>query len=258
MKYAHRVAPGRCPVLALFALALLASIPRAVRAQQTLTSPAPQATTAPSPAYVPAGQTVKYATDVQALLDLDRTSPPPANGILFIGSSIFRQWEQLGTQMAPLPVFNRAFGGSRTWEMLYYMDKVVLPYKPAFVVYYCGSNDVNAKQDAAGIASRIEMFFDRVHKELPRTQVFFATIQKAPDKRAKWAVVDSANAIVGRYADAHAAWVHTIDFNAVLLDRKGALRSDLFKPDSLHFFQPVYTEFTGVIKPVLEKAWSAR
>jgi len=253
MKYVNRVTPLRC-----VALALLAAAPHTVRAQQTLASPAPPTTTAPLPTYVPTGQTVKYAADVQALLDLDRSTPPPPNGILFIGSSIFRQWEQLGTQMAPLPVFNRAFGGSRTWEMLYYMDKVVLPYKPAFVVYYCGSNDVNAKQDAARIASRIQMFFDRVHQELPKTQIFFATIQKAPDKRANWAVVDSANAIVGRYADAHAAWVHTIDFNAVLLDSTGALRSELFKPDSLHFLPPVYAEFTGVIKPVLEKAWSKR
>ncbi len=231
--------------------------PSSVTAQQTAIAPAAQTSAAPLPAYVPAGQTVKYEKDVQALLDLDRTTPPPQNGILFTGSSIFRQWEQLTTQMAPLPVFNRAFGGSRSWEMLYYMDKVVLPYKPSFIVYYCGSNDVNAKQDAAGIAARIESFFERVHTALPKTQIFFATIQKAPDKRAQWAVVDSANAIVGRYASAHSTFVYTIDFNAVLLDANGALRSNLFKPDSLHFYPPVYEEFTGVIKPVLTKAWAA-
>jgi hypothetical protein len=240
-------------LLLLFA----AAAPLRVRAQ-AVAAPVPPPIAAPLPGYVPTGQTVKFEKDVQALLELDRTSPPPANGILFIGSSIFRQWEQLTTQMAPLPVFNRAFGGSHTWEMLYYIDKVVLPYKPAFIVYYCGSNDVNAKLDAVGIAQRTQMFFDRVHRELPRTQIFYATIQKAPDKRARWAVVDSANAIVSRYAADHASFMHTIDFNAVLFDRTGALRSELFKPDSLHFPQPVYVEFTGVIKPVLEKAWSTR
>ena len=34
--------------------------------------------------------------------------------ILFVGSSIFRLWESVRTDMAPLPVFNHAFGGSRT------------------------------------------------------------------------------------------------------------------------------------------------
>lgn len=219
----------------------------------------PPAVPAPAlPAYVPAGHTIKYQSDIQAFLDADHTSPPPKDGILFIGSSIFRQWEQLGAQMAPLPVYNRAFGGSRTWELLHYVDQIVIPYQPRFVVYYCGSNDVNAKQNAAGITRRTVAFFERVHQALPNAQLFYVDIQKAPDKRANWAIVDSTNAAMRRYAAANAKWVQTIDLNPVLFDASGNIRGALFKPDSLHFLQPTYVEFTTVIKPVLEKAWATR
>ena len=61
---------------------------------------------------------VGFADAIQTFVDQDKTSPPPQAAILFIGSSIFRLWTDLKTQMAPLPVFNRAFGGSRTWEVL--------------------------------------------------------------------------------------------------------------------------------------------
>ncbi len=221
---------------------------------------AAQQSAAPSPlvpSYVPAGQSLKYEADVQKFLEADRTTPPPTDGILFIGSSIFRQWEQLSEQMAPLPVFNRAFGGSRTWELLHYMDQIVIPYRPRFVVYYCGSNDVNSKQDASGIATRVAAFFDRVHVALPKTQTFFVTIQRSPDKRARWAVVDSANALVAQYVTRH-SFAHSIDLNPVLVDATGNVRGALYRPDSLHFVPSTYNEFAAVIKPVLERAWAKR
>ena len=72
----------------------------------------------------------RFQPSIDTFLAADRTNPPPQNAILFIGSSIFRQWESLTTQMAPLPVFNRAFDGSRTNELLHYVDTIGLPYAP--------------------------------------------------------------------------------------------------------------------------------
>jgi hypothetical protein len=77
-----------------------------------------------------ASHAVGFAADIDAFLERDETAPPQKHAILFVGSSIFRRWTTLTEQMAPLPVLNRAFGGSRTWEVLAYMDKIVLPYEP--------------------------------------------------------------------------------------------------------------------------------
>src|SRR5690242_2129812 len=99
---------------------------------------------------LPAQQTPprRFQADIERMLESDKTSPPPREGILFIGSSIFRLWTRLTEQMAPLPVFNRAFGGSVTQDILDRADQIVLPYKPKIIVYYCGSNDVNAGESA--------------------------------------------------------------------------------------------------------------
>ena len=135
------------------------------------------------------------------------------------------------------------------------MDRVVLPFKPRFIVYYCGSNDVNGKEGATGIVERITQFNDRVHAVLPQTRVFFVAIQRAPDKRARWAVVDSVNATLKATA-ARSSYITYLDLNPVLFDRTGAVRSELYKPDSLHFLPPAYVEFTAIIKPALEQAWA--
>ena len=198
---------------------------------------------------------VRFAADIDAFLERDRAAPPPQEAILFVGSSIFRQWTTLAEQMAPLPVFNRAFGGSRTWEILAYMDKIVLPYRPRIIVYYCGSNDVNAEEPAAAIVGRFKQFMARVAADLPDTRVFFVSINRSPDKRARWDVVDDANAEIKAYAYATPN-LDYIELNSVLFDAKDEPRRELYLEDGLHFHAPAYEEFTKIIKPVLLQAWS--
>ena len=77
----------------------------------------------------------RFRREIGAFLKVDSTSLPETGRIEFVGSSIFRLWSTLGEQMPTLPVFNRAFGGSQTADVPYYMDRIVLPYRPRFVIY---------------------------------------------------------------------------------------------------------------------------
>lgn len=205
-------------------------------------------------AAAPRTETIGYAADIQAFLDRDRTDPPPRDAILFIGSSIFRQWTNVREHMSPLPVFNRAFGGSRTWEVLHYMDRIVLPYRPRIIVYYTGSNDVNAGESAADIVSRTRAFVDRAHAALPDTRIYYVAINRSPDKRARWNVVDAVNDQM-RAAAVKTPHLRYVDLNPVLFDARGEPKTELYRPDGLHFHPPAYDLFTGVIKPVLVDAW---
>ena len=200
---------------------------------------------------------VRYASAIEAFLQEDRTNPPPKEAILFIGSSIFRQWTNLKEQMAPLPVFNRAFGGSRTADVLYHMDKIVLPYKPRIIVYYCGSNDINGGEPSTAIFERTKAFCERVHAGLPATRILYVSINRAPQKQNRWDVVDSTNAMVKQYCST-VGYLGFIDVNPVLFDREGQPRTELYQPDLLHFKDTAYVEFTGVIKPVVEQVWLER
>jgi lysophospholipase L1-like esterase len=197
---------------------------------------------------------MRFADQIKTFQDQDRIEPPPQQAILFIGSSIFRQWTNLKEHMAPLPVFNRAFGGSRTWEVLHYMDQVVLPYRPRIIVYYTGSNDVNAGEPATAILSRTKAFMSRAHSALPDTHIYYVAINRSPDKRDRWNVVDAVNADMKAFA-ATSSYVRYIDLNPVLFDAKGEPRADLYRPDGLHFHPPAYDLFAGIIKPVLTEAW---
>lgn len=199
----------------------------------------------------------RYDDAIAAFLKEDQTNPPPKQAILFIGSSIFRQWKNLKEQMAPLPVFNRAFGGSRSAEILYYMDRIVLPYEPKIIVYYCGSNDINANIKPEEIAANFKQFVQRVHAKLPQTQIFFTSINRAPQKMDRWPDVDAANALIKEFC-AKNKLLGFIDVNPALFDKEGKPRMELYLPDKLHFLEPAYAEFTAIIKPVIENAWKKK
>jgi len=179
-------------------------------------------------------------------------------GILFVGSSIFQFWRHLEEQMAPLPVLNRAVAGTVTQDQLDRVGQFVFPYKPRIVVYYCGSNDISAGESAEPIIARTKRFIEVVHERLPDTFIYYTAIQKAPEKRDRWNIVEAVNREMERYSR-ETRNLGFIDLNPVLFDRQGKLRENLFLPDELHFRpdSTAYQEFADVVKPVLTKAWQS-
>src|SRR5579863_4873768 len=185
-----------------------------------------------------------------------RATSPEHGGIVFTGSSIFQFWTHLSDQMAPLPVLNRAIAGTVTQDMLARIGQLVLPYHPRIVVYYCGSNDISAGEDAGPIVERTKRFIQILHEKSPNTFFYYTAIQKAPEKRERWDVVEAVNREMERYSR-QAVNVGYIDLNPVLFDSRNNVRTDLFLSDGLHFRpdSTAYAEFSQIVKPILTGAW---
>lgn len=192
---------------------------------------------------------------VDAFAEEDKLNPPASGGIVFVGSSIFDNWKTVTQDMEPMPVLNRAIGGTVTKDQLQYVNQLTLKYKPRVVVYYCGSNDINNDLTADEIFNNFRAFVDAVAAELPGAKVIFVSINRAPQKKARWNVVDETNAKVKAYAGDDARVVY-VDVNPALFDSNGDPRLDLYLADQLHFKPAGYVEFTRIIRPVLQAVWS--
>src|SRR5258706_16008591 len=78
-----------------------------------------------------------FAKDIAAFEAKDKTSPPPENEILFVGSSSIRMWKS--TEAFPdLKIINRGFGGSQMADSVRYAERIILPCKPRIVVVFAG------------------------------------------------------------------------------------------------------------------------
>ena len=78
--------------------------------------------------------------DAIAAFDADAASRP-SGAIVLTGSSSFARWRTMEEDLAPLTVVPRGFGGSTMADVLHYVDRLVMPYKPRAVVIYEGDND---------------------------------------------------------------------------------------------------------------------
>jgi hypothetical protein len=202
---------------------------------------------------MPYAQQISNHQEVRALITKRILHPPPDKSIIFIGSSIFRLWLTLESDMKPLQVFNQGFGGAKTWDILNYADRLVIPYQPRIIVYYCGSNDISVGEKAKGIQQRFQMFVEYISTNLPETLIFFVSINRVPEKQSKWDIVDAANDLIQKYCQ-KVPYLEYIDVNSALFDAVGQPKLDWLESDLVHLKPIAYQEFTKIIKPILLKA----
>ena len=203
---------------------------------------------------VSSGHDIRYHHEIEGMLRQDSQSPPPLGAIVFTGSSIFRLWATLKSDMHPLPAVNRAFGGARTWEVVHYMDSVIMPLKPSIIVYYCGGNDIESGESPGAVLERFGEFCSRVHASLPKTKIYFVSLNKAPQKAGKWAELDEINRMAAERCSRDGRLGY-IDINPPFFNGSGQLRRELYIGDGLHFMPDAYRILTSRIKPVIESAW---
>jgi len=200
-------------------------------------------------------QTPRFAEQVSAYEAGDRENPPPEGCIVCTGSSIMRGWMTVAEDMAPMPVINRAFGGSQTWEVLHYMDRIVMPYKPRVILYYCGSNDLGNDRSGQDTFEGFAEFVRRVHLDLPKTLILYMSINRVVPKQRVWHELDKANDLVRDLCEGDDRLIF-IDVNPCLFDEAGNMREGYFGEDQVHLWPPAYRAFAECVRPILEGAWA--
>ena len=120
-----------------------------------------------------------------------------------------------------------------------------------------GSRALHEGPVAEAIVARIRRFVDRVREASPSTRIVFVSVNRAPEKRDRWDVVDAVNRQVEAYGR-QTGRVRYVDVNPVLIDATGEPRMDLFMSDALHLRPAAYEGFTRILKPVLEQAYANR
>lgn len=190
--------------------------------------------------------------------EADRTSPPPQNGIVFIGASSIVRWNlpeyfpELGKN-----AINRGFGGSLAADSPYYADRIVIPYKPRIVVFYAGDNDVETPTKPEEIAAAFADFDQKVHKALPNTKIIFISIKPSLRRFAFMDKIKGANALVKDYIGKHKNLVY-MDIVPQMLNAEGKPRPELLVEDGLHMTAEGYKVWTAALKPLLNTGTGTR
>jgi lysophospholipase L1-like esterase len=179
----------------------------------------------------------------------DRAAPPPEGGVLFVGSSSIRLWNDLESSFNAQPVvIKRGFGGSKLSDCVANLGRLVVRYRPRTVLVYAGDNDLATGSAPEDVLRRFTAFVEGVHRDLPQTRIDYISIKPSPSRRALLPSIRAANALIARYVAAHPDLAY-IDVFTPMLDARGEPRPDLFQPDLLHLNHDGYALWKSVIAP---------
>jgi len=219
---------------ALFALAALISLSAMARAAET-------------------GKTEnRWEPKIRQFEEQDQVKMPPADGILFVGSSSIVGWD-VARWFPDLPVINRGFGGSQIADSVHFADRIVVPYRPRVIVFYAGDNDVASGKGPGRVLADYRRFVEKVHAALPQTRIVFVAIK--PSLR-RWHLVDTmreANRRIREVAEEDDRLVF-VDVDAPMLGDDGKPRAELFKKDGLHLSDEGYKLWSSLVRPHLGQA----
>ncbi|MCP5516627.1 MAG: hypothetical protein H7A45_05115 [Verrucomicrobiales bacterium] len=198
-----------------------------------------------------AQEATRFESEILAFERADLANPPPASSAVFTGSSSIRGWPGLAGAFPPYAVLNRGFGGSEMSDLLYYFDRVVAVYQPAFVIVYEGDNDLAGGKSVEQVIADYRTFRDRAQAVLPGTGVGFLAVKPSPSREAYLDAQRAVNAALAAMADEDPG-VEFIDVFTPMLDADGRPRAGLFQSDMLHMNATGYAIWTALVAPVLD------
>ncbi len=191
----------------------------------------------------------RFEEEIRKFEEQDRAAFPKPGQILFLGSSSIRLWD-LPRYFPGLDVINRGFGGSEIADSVYFMDRIVVPYRPRTIVFYAGDNDIASGKTAEQVARDFQAFSDAVHQRLPSTRIIYISIKPSP---SRWALVETmreANRLIEAQAR-QTDFIRYLDIDSPMIGEDGRPKANLFVEDKLHLNDAGYTLWTSRLRPLL-------
>jgi lysophospholipase L1-like esterase len=192
--------------------------------------------------------------DVLAFKKQDSAQKPPANAILFIGSSSFTRWKDVSEYFAGYTIVNRAFGGSTLPDLVRYFYEIVVPYNPKQVFIYCGENDIASSETVSvnDVVKRFKTLYAMIRVNFPGVKVNYVSIKPSPVREKMQDRVKAANKEIKAFLkkEKNAAFVDIYD---AMLDANGKMREELYVQDRLHMKPEGYQIWQKILLPYMIK-----
>ena len=183
----------------------------------------------------------------------------PDDSLLFFGSSSFRLWKTMGSDMAPYPAINRGYGGAKYVDMVLFAERMLKPHRYRALMLFA-ANDVKGDDDDSSpeeVACAVKEIIRVSKAHLPESPIFIVEVTPTESRWKFWSKTREINAALREIA-LTTKNVFFIPTAQHYLDTDGNPRSQLFVDDKLHLNQNGYTKWAGLIKNQLNSFLPAR
>ena len=191
----------------------------------------------------------RWEEAIQRFEQADRDHPVRSGGVLFVGSSSIRRWD-LKASFPQVDALNRGFGGSQMSDVLHYLDRIVINYRPRLIFLYEGDNDIAKGKSPRQVVDDYRQLVRRIHCQLPCTRIVFLSIKPSIKRDKLFDRMQVANHQIRSIARCDRR-LDFIDVSKVMLDATGSIRQDIFVDDGLHLNAAGYQLWAELVRPYL-------
>jgi lysophospholipase L1-like esterase len=192
----------------------------------------------------------RFAQRVDAYEAADQTTPPPTGAILLAGDSQFDRWKTVHEDLAGYTVINRGIDSFRTDDVIQYVDRLVIRYKPRLVVLHVGGNDISRGKSPEQLLTDTKTLIARIRAGLPGVPIAWSSVTPGPGRWEQREQRKAANALVKQWI-ASEKGLHFIDLWDAMLTADGQPREDLWVADRIHPNHAGYLIRVKLTTPVL-------
>ena len=192
----------------------------------------------------------RFEANVLAYEKSDKTNPPPRNAILLVGDSQFYRWKTLHEDLPGYTIINRGIDSFQMSDLLFYADRLVMPYEPRMIVLHIGGNDTHAGRSPADVLKDFQSFVAKVRAKMPRVTIAFTSLTPGPGRWSEAPQRKETNQIIKDYVATQSGLLF-IDLWDVMLKSDGRPRQDLWVADGVHPNHEGYLLRVKIMGPLL-------
>ena len=193
----------------------------------------------------------RYRGAIDGFLAAEAQAPVPEGAVVATGSSSMRGWHgRIASDLEPLTVIRRGFGGSTMNDVRHFLAELVLRHRPRAVLLYEGDNDLALGATPEEVLHHFDAIVDGIHAHLPQTRIYVLAVKPS---LARWRLADAmrrTNALLAARAAADNRLTF-LDIATPMLNGSGAPRPGIFVDDGLHMNAAGYDIWRATVRPVL-------
>lgn len=195
----------------------------------------------------------KWNADIEKLEALDKAEPDPNDGILFIGSSSIRLWENIAKDMLPYAAISRGYGGAKYSDLAVFTKRLVTPHHYRALVVFVGNDISGSDQDQTPeeVAKLARYVCDVSLEHQPDAPVFLIEVTPTPLRFKHWSKIVGLNTKL-REISLTKPGTHFIATAEHYLDDFKQPRAELFRQDRLHQNDAGYAQWCRLLKRHLD------
>jgi lysophospholipase L1-like esterase len=198
--------------------------------------------------------TKNWEKDILKFEQLDKNEKDPDNAILFVGSSSIRLWSTIKEDVAPFPVIQRGFGGSRFSDLAVFTKRIVYPHQfRALVIFF--ANDITGGKSDKSPGEVVRLFHkivSTVRNKYADQPIFLIEITPTQSRWAVWPIVKQLNQMLKKSCN-QMHNTYFIETAQAYLNQDSEPRKELFINDMLHQNRKGYEIWGELIKKKLNE-----